>query len=171
MSGYLYGTHGEHGSHKLKEGLIGLAEQLEQQVALYRKAGYEDATKNYQAKANRAREFAGMLDHMSYLKTEDQDGEEGILSKFNGVQSQCGAIFFDDIHVYADQPDVVLKHFKVCEAIASFLGYSRALITHNHKWSWKDLLLENGWKELDSFKNRRSGNTVIFLGKDIAPTE
>jgi hypothetical protein len=133
----------------------------------------EDDGHDYAAIAAEAKELMKLLDTNHSIVTYDNSGDKypGYLhSSFMGLASQCGVVFFDHFGGYANPTkDIMARHLEKCFRVARFLNYTRAVITHNTKWPYVPILLELGWKELDRFDNRRSGNTVVVLGKDIDP--
>jgi hypothetical protein len=175
---YMYGHFSEAiDPANLKKALLKAAERAEKEAADEDdEEGSplgEDEVKDLLAAAAEAKELAALLSTGNSIVTYEPTAQRFpgyINSGFMGLDSQCGVIFFDHFGGYANPTkDIMERHLATCFRVARFLNYSRAVITHNTKWPYVPILLELGWKELDRFDNRRSGNTVVVLGKDIDP--
>jgi hypothetical protein len=168
MSGYLHGTtYGD--ADRLFESIKSLVVKYTENL------GDSDSTESERIRWKRFKErYQKVLDVLdgpygAICSRAKDEHAQFIYSKFNGLQSQCGAIVYDDWRTISAGLDLWKEHMAKCDLVAASIGYTRALVTHRSSWEGVDILKELGWKELDRFVNRRSGNTVVILGHDIDP--
>lgn len=105
------------------------------------------------------------------------------LSKFGGCVCRfylaelpgcCGILVSYQTHVWKEYRNKGINTFlqEIKEDIARENGFTRLMATTiDSNDAEKHILEKTGWKEVDRFVNRRSGNTVITYVKDVKYNE
>jgi hypothetical protein len=88
----------------------------------------------------------------------------GVCVMFSGTPSQCGMI---QCHHWNNTDKAILE---MADAIGARLGYSKALATLVSEEKI-GALVEHGWVVTNQFYNRRSGNNVTILLRDLPVDE
>lgn len=83
--------------------------------------------------------------------------------------NNCGALILSNLIVYGTRKcGIGTKALQAAELIAEYCGYSHLQATTNDDEGnqvFKNMALKNGWKEIDTFINKRSTNEINVLCK------
>jgi hypothetical protein len=102
------------------------------------------------------------LNHKDYIgiytKVSDTDFS---LCYVDGLQGQCGAA---TLYGWSKGTLSIGKHILQVEKFLNACNYTKMLITITQGM---ELMQQCGFKEIDSFRNKRTGNVVKVLMRDI----
>ena len=117
------------------------------------------------------KELRGLLSHGGWINTFEKDEDVEIIKyigcALGGLKSQCGAIVFDNWQIDDPTEEMWDKHLIKMEKLGRGFGYTKMLVTHVKGAYVIESLMDRGFKVIDEFTNRRSGNVVQFLTKEI----
>ena len=114
------------------------------------------------------------LPHLAtYVSQENvvwYSAKDGYFSaKLEGTPSQCGCAMLHQFDVF-NRNEIWDQGLKQVDEILDWLGYSKVLCTMNNtqkKANYIEHLSRNGWKIIDEFDNKRSGQHNYILTKNL----
>lgn len=103
-----------------------------------------------------------VFDKQSYVGVTFDTGWQSFLQDFPGT---CGTVIWHCIDFRTTE-----THVRLIEKLCNRFGYTQLLVTLTHRATPTviDMLKNMGWTEGHSFRNRRSGNVVVLLARDLS---